>query len=53
MADLRIEWDETKAIANLRKHGVSFDEAETAFADDYALVRRILTTLPCVRSDSC
>ena len=38
MADLRIEWDETKARANLRKHGVSFDEAETAFADDYGLI---------------
>src|SRR4029078_8684990 len=38
MADLRIEWDDAKARANLRKHGVSFDEAETVFADDYALV---------------
>ena len=38
MADLRIEWDSAKARANLRKHGVSFEEAETAFLDDYALV---------------
>jgi uncharacterized DUF497 family protein len=38
MADLRIEWDDAKARANLRKHGISFDEAETAFSDDYALI---------------
>ncbi|MDP9178435.1 MAG: BrnT family toxin [Gemmatimonadota bacterium] len=38
MADLRIEWDAAKARANLRKHGISFDEAETAFSDDYALL---------------
>jgi uncharacterized DUF497 family protein len=38
MAGLRIEWDEAKARANLRKHGISFDEAETAFSDDYGLV---------------
>jgi uncharacterized DUF497 family protein len=38
MADLRIEWDDTKARANLRKHGISFNEAETAFSDDYGLI---------------
>jgi uncharacterized DUF497 family protein len=27
------EWDARKAAANLRKHGVSFDEATTVFAD--------------------
>jgi uncharacterized protein len=27
------EWDDTKAKANLGKHGVSFDEATTAFED--------------------
>jgi uncharacterized protein len=31
------EWDEWKAAANLRKHGVSFDEAATVFADSEAL----------------
>ena len=36
--DLRTEWDSAKARANLRKHGVSFEEAETAFLDDHALV---------------
>ena len=27
------EWDEEKAKANLRKHKVSFEEAETVFDD--------------------
>ena len=31
------EWDERKAAANLRKHGVSFEEALTALADPTAL----------------
>jgi hypothetical protein len=26
-------WDPDKAIANLAKHGVSFDEAKTVFGD--------------------
>ena len=30
---MHFEWDTTKAAANLRKHGVSFDEASTVFAD--------------------
>jgi uncharacterized DUF497 family protein len=30
---LRFEWDADKALANLRKHGVRFDEAETVFGD--------------------
>jgi uncharacterized protein len=30
---LRIEWDEAKARVNLSKHGMSFDEAQTVFAD--------------------
>ena len=38
MADLRIEWDAAKARTNIKKHGISFDEAETAFSDDYALL---------------
>lgn len=39
MADLRFEWDPAKAAANLRKHGVSFEEAETAFSDEHALLQ--------------
>jgi uncharacterized DUF497 family protein len=35
---LRFEWDPRKNAANRRKHGVSFEEAETAFADDHALL---------------
>ena len=38
MPDLRFCWDSRKAQANLRKHGVSFEEAETAFLDGHALL---------------
>jgi uncharacterized DUF497 family protein len=31
------EWDQSKAATNLRKHGVSFGEAATVFADPDAL----------------
>jgi uncharacterized protein len=31
------EWDARKATANLAKHGVSFEEASTVFADPEAL----------------
>jgi len=31
------EWDDRKAGSNLRKHGVSFDEAVTVFGDAMAL----------------
>jgi len=33
------EWDPDKAEANLRKHGVSFDEASTVFGDPFARTR--------------
>lgn len=33
---VRFEWDPRKAAANRKKHGVSFEEAETAFADELA-----------------
>jgi uncharacterized DUF497 family protein len=32
--DLRFEWDEKKNASNQRKHGVSFEEAESTFADE-------------------
>jgi len=35
---LGFEWDERKNVRNQRKHGVSFDEAETVFLDDQALL---------------
>jgi hypothetical protein len=31
------EWDDTKAAANVAKHGVSFAEAATVFADPFAV----------------
>ena len=31
---MRFEWDGRKAAANARKHGVSFEEAQTAFEDE-------------------
>ena len=34
---MRFEWDEAKALANERKHGVSFQEACTVFGDAYAI----------------
>ena len=33
----QFEWDLEKADANLKKHGVSFEEAVTVFADPLAL----------------
>lgn len=37
---MRFEWDEAKASRNLRKHAVTFDEAETTFYDPLALLRQ-------------
>lgn len=31
---MRFEWDPDKAAANLRKHGVSFEESARAFEDE-------------------
>lgn len=31
---MRFVWDRRKATANLRKHGVSFEEAASAFDDE-------------------
>lgn len=36
--DLVFEWDERKDRANRAKHGVSFEEARTAFLDECARV---------------
>lgn len=36
MSALRFEWDDVKAAANAKKHGVSFDEARSAFFDERA-----------------
>lgn len=37
---MRFEWDTKKAATNLRKHGVSFEEATTALRDDLAVTGR-------------
>jgi hypothetical protein len=34
MSNLTFEWDEKKSISNKKKHGVSFDEAKSVFADE-------------------
>ena len=34
---MKFEWDTAKAIANLSKHSVSFDEGATIFLDELAL----------------
>jgi uncharacterized DUF497 family protein len=34
---VKFEWDPKKAAENLRKHGISFDEAATAFADWHSI----------------
>ena len=34
---MRFDWDSTKARKNLRKHGVSFDEASSVFYDQLAV----------------
>jgi uncharacterized DUF497 family protein len=33
----RFEWDSLKARANVAKHGVTFDEAQTVFTDRWAI----------------
>lgn len=38
MPDLAFTWDPNKAASNLRKHQVSFGEAQTVFLDEKALV---------------
>jgi len=36
VGNIDFAWDRRKARANLRKHGVSFEEAQTVFLDDTA-----------------
>ena len=37
MTDIRFEWDRAKAALNRRRHGVSFEEAQTVFYDEHAI----------------
>ena len=34
---INFEWDEAKAVANLKKHQVSFDEAKSIFFDEFGV----------------
>jgi hypothetical protein len=36
MSALHFEWDDEKAAANVRKHGISFEEAKSVFRDERA-----------------
>ncbi len=34
---MRFEWDASKEKTNRRKHGISFEEAQTVFFDEHAI----------------
>jgi len=34
---IKFDWDPAKAASNLRKHGVSFEEAQSVFYDEFAV----------------
>ena len=34
---IKFEWDSAKATANFGKHGVSFEEAQSVFYDEFAV----------------
>lgn len=36
MSDIIFEWDPNKASSNIKKHGMSFEEAQSVFYDSYA-----------------
>ena len=36
MNTLRFDWDDRKATANFKKHGVNFEEAKSVFVDERA-----------------
>ena len=38
MSAISFEWDEKKSASNKKKHGVSFEEAQTVFVDENALL---------------
>lgn len=38
MNNIEFEWDNNKALINFEKHGITFEEASTVFADDEALL---------------
>lgn len=34
---IKFEWDTAKAASNIKKHGVSFEEAQSVFYDEFAV----------------
>jgi len=38
MIDIIFDWDEDKNLSNQKKHKISFEEAETVFYDDEAVI---------------
>lgn len=42
MTPTQFDWDEKKNAANLQKHHVSFENAQTAFADPHRVIARDL-----------
>ena len=38
MGHIRFDWDKEKNIANQKKHGISFEEAQSVFVDENALL---------------
>ncbi len=43
MSTARFEWNQKKDLENQRKHGVSFYEAQYAFADPYRVIAQDLS----------
>jgi len=38
MAHVTFDWDKEKSASNQKKHGISFEEAQTVFLDEHALM---------------
>ena len=36
--DIEFKWDSRKASKNFKKHGISFEEARSAFFDEFAIL---------------
>ena len=34
---IKFDWNAAKAVTNIKKHGVSFEEAKSVFFDDFAV----------------
>ncbi len=38
MDSIKFEWDNNEALINIEKHGITFSEASTVFADENAIL---------------